>query len=149
MMSVLLRRSLRQFLFRRSFRAGVIETKYRLYANSARPLRIEDHTNFLATTQCGIILPCQLRKFSSTGKDTTCRKECSSLKIEKGGQELSLSWNDDEALKDSHNDLSLYAVWLRHNCQCPECMADNGQSTIAPELLDPSIKLHSADISGT
>ena len=141
----LLRRNVPHSFLRRSFRSsGVIESKLHL---SSRSICTEDHTSFL-TKSCSpnVALPRNntlplLRKFSTTGPSTlNAKKECLT-KIKEGGQELSLSWKDDGSV-------SLYAVWLHHNCQCPECMASNGQSIVAPELLDPSITLHSADVSG-
>ena len=134
--SMSLRRTLLHSFLRRSFRASVIETKLHLYS---RPL---DQASFLNTLSCSGPTPSPvsiLRKFYSTSTDV--RKESLSLQIDEGGQVLNLSWNEDNAV-------SLYAVWLRHNCQCPECLADNGQCLVVPQLLDPSITVDSADISG-
>ena len=136
-MSVFLR--IRSTLFvRRLFSTRSQTLQARLHLYSCGPAQNKQPSDsFSQATSCHCL---PLRKFYSTSTDG--KKETMSFQIEKGGQELNLSW------KDSHNDVSVYAVWLRHNCQCPECLADNGQCLVVPQLLDPSITVDLADISG-
>lgn len=42
-----------------------------------------------------------------------------------------------------------HSIWLRHNCQCPSCMAFSGQKTIDFSEITSSIILKSAQLSGT
>ena len=127
---LLLRRSLSHSFVRRLFSVGTVEARLHLYSRSC------NQTLLPLLTSCQL----PLRKFSSTSRYVS--SENLSLQIEEGGQELNLLWNEKK------DNVSLYAVWLRHNCQCPECLADNGQCLVVPQLLDPFITVDSADISG-
>lgn len=132
-----LRSSLSHSIVRRSFRTG---TQVEANGQVCRPT-----LRYTAADQPALGLPlvtsCQLPLRMLYSTSTVVRKDSLSVQIEEEGQELKL--------KDNHNNVSLYAVWLRHNCRCPECLTDNGQCTVASEYLDPSVTLHSADISGT
>ena len=48
-----------------------------------------------------------------------------------------------------NKDLEMHAVWLRHNCQCPECLSSNGMKTVDPLKLNPSTTaISSVEVSG-
>ncbi|XP_019855257.1 PREDICTED: trimethyllysine dioxygenase, mitochondrial-like [Amphimedon queenslandica] len=41
-----------------------------------------------------------------------------------------------------------HAIWLRHHCQCPECMASTGQRTVPLSILSGSVRLTGAKVEG-
>ena len=43
---------------------------------------------------------------------------------------------------------AFHAVWLRHNCQCPICVAASNQKAINPSDLDPHMTVMPNGVSG-
>lgn len=43
---------------------------------------------------------------------------------------------------------TFHAVWLRHNCQCPDCVFSSGQKRAPLKASDPNISLTSVNSSG-
>ena len=46
-------------------------------------------------------------------------------------------------------DAVYHPTWLRHNCQCPSCLASSGQKTINFSEINLSNTLKSVKLSGT
>lgn len=63
------------------------------------------------------------------------------INVSTDGKKLNLTDHKD----DSH---SYHAIWLRHHCQCPECMASTGQRTIPLNFLRGDLKISTATIDG-
>lgn len=65
------------------------------------------------------------------------------LNVSTDGKKLNLT-----DCRDDGNNHSYHAIWLRHHCQCPECMASTGQRTIPLNLLRGDLKISTATIDG-
>ena len=70
----------------------------------------------------------------------------SDVKIVENGNKLDLVWEGDEKWR-------FHSIWLRHNCQCMECLSPEGQKTAFLEQsfrngISTSFKIASAKIEG-
>ena len=43
---------------------------------------------------------------------------------------------------------AFHAVWLRHNCQCPNCVTSSNQKAINPSVVNPKMSVTSTSVSG-
>ena len=70
------------------------------------------------------------------------RRSACSVSLREVDERIEINWNDKQ--KDYYHN-----VWLRHNCQCPLCVADSsGQKTVeAIELVNSRVS--KANIEGT
>lgn len=70
----------------------------------------------------------------------------SDVKIVENGNKLDLVWEGDQKWR-------FHSIWLRHNCQCKECLSPEGQKTAFLEQsfrngISTSFKITSAEIEG-
>ena len=63
-----------------------------------------------------------------------------SAKLDRRGKDLIVQGNGE--------DYFYHSTWLRHNCQCPSCLAPSGQKTIDLSEITPSITLESVALLG-
>ena len=79
--------------------------------------------------------------FNSTTRYHLCRSSCGVSLREVDREGIEINWNDKQ--KDYYHN-----VWLRHNCQCPLCVADSsGQKTVETVELVNS-RVTKANIEG-
>ena len=70
----------------------------------------------------------------------------SGVNVVEDGKKLDLVWKGDEKWR-------FHSIWLRHNCQCKECLFPEGQKTSFLEksfrnAMSASLKIASAQIEG-
>ena len=70
----------------------------------------------------------------------------SEVNVVEDGEKLDLVWKEDEKWR-------FHSIWLRHNCQCKECLSPEGQKTPFLEqsfrnAISSSLKIVSAQIEG-
>ena len=87
-----------------------------------------------------------LRKPSSIRFLSSLVSRPSGVNVVEDGKKLDLVWKRDE--KWTFN-----SIWLRHNCQCKECLSPEGQKTPFLEqsfrnAISASLKIESAQIEG-
>ena len=59
------------------------------------------------------------------------------------GKKMIVTWDDGE-------ESAFHAVWLRHNCQCPECVQhSSGQKLVTSELLSGSLRMSETRVQGS
>ena len=56
------------------------------------------------------------------------------------GRKVKFTWANGETS-------SFHSVWLRHNCQCSDCISSN-QKSINPTSLDPNMSVTDVHVSG-
>ena len=61
------------------------------------------------------------------------------------GKRLQAVWNAD---KSTAQPSTYHAVWLRHNCNCPQCLPEQNQKTVVSHELDPNVVISEARIAG-
>ncbi len=79
---------------------------------------------------------CSLRMSSSCSRSWYTP----SAKLDSRGKDLIVQANGEDS--------SYHSTWLRHNCQCPSCLAPSGQKTIDLSEITPSITLESVALLG-
>ena len=57
------------------------------------------------------------------------------------GKMVRISWANGETA-------AFHSVWLRHNCQCPDCVSSANQKSINPSILDPNMSVTDIQVSG-
>ena len=57
------------------------------------------------------------------------------------GRKLRVSWADGR-------ESSYHAVWLRHNCQCPNCTSSSNQRLPRRKNLEGDIRITSSSVAG-
>ena len=84
--------------------------------------RTRPHPAIVATTQ--------IRQVNSAAKFATNEPI---FTVSGEGMKLQAAWSTE-------NPPSIYhAVWLRHNCQCAECLTSNNQRSITTTTIDPNV----------
>ena len=63
-----------------------------------------------------------------------------SCEVENEGKTMKVTWADGGST-------AFHAVWLRHNCQCPNCVSIQ-LKTIRASTLDPHVTVTSTSLSG-
>ena len=58
-----------------------------------------------------------------------------------GGKRMRAEWDG------SPHQSTYHSVWLRRNCQCPQCLNPQNQSVVLSYELDPTVTLSEASIS--
>ena len=116
---------------------------------ASKVVRVSNRTGFSSIVRSllctkpvtSLLLPQIHKRLSSFTRGKQFSETAISTTLMDGGKVLHLSSED--------KGLEMHAVWLRHNCQCPECVSSSGQKTIDPEMLDPStIAISSVELSG-
>ena len=51
------------------------------------------------------------------------------------GKKLKALWNTETPPSTYH------AVWLRHNCHCPQCLSGNNQKSVLTTSVDPNVAI--------
>ena len=69
-----------------------------------------------------------------------------SVTVAEGGKKVELAWNGSEQWR-------FHSVWLRHNCQCSECLSPYGQKTAVlvdsfRKAVTQDIRIESAHLQG-
>ncbi len=82
---------------------------------------------------------CSLR-YMSCLQYTHTPSGSTSAKLDNHGKSLIVQANGEDS--------SYHSTWLRHNCQCPSCLAPSGQKTIDLSEITPSITLKSVALIG-
>ena len=57
------------------------------------------------------------------------------------GRIMKFTWANGETA-------AFHAVWLRHNCQCPNCVTSSNQKAINPSVVNPKMSVTSSSVSG-
>lgn len=78
----------------------------------------------------------------STVSDSNTATNSHPIQLVNGGKELILS------IGGGTQTTRVNATWLRHNCQCPDCVFSSGQKVIDPTALLPSLTVKAANLSG-
>lgn len=60
---------------------------------------------------------------------------------ENEGRTMKVTWADGGTA-------AFHAVWLRHNCQCPNCVTSSNQKAVDPSILDPRTTVTPNSLSG-
>lgn len=66
---------------------------------------------------------------------------CARITVSQGGKKLAADWG-------SHRESTYHSIWLRHNCQCSQCLTSSGQKATASTEQDPHITIAEASITG-
>ena len=70
------------------------------------------------------------------------RQAATSLSITEDGKKLNL-------LVDGEPERKYHSIWLRHNCQCPQCFSKaSHMNMVHPSELATDIKVKSAQLKG-
>ena len=64
-----------------------------------------------------------------------------SVEATQDGKKVCVSWADDE-------ESTYYAVWLRHNCRCPQCWDDGLSSPLVYYDSLRNVKIISSEVTG-
>lgn len=62
--------------------------------------------------------------------------------VSKEGKQLQALWNNSTKQSTYHS------VWLRHNCNCPQCLNSSNQNAVASYELDPKVTICEANVTG-
>ena len=57
--------------------------------------------------------------------------------------------SDGKKLNLSDSNASFHAVWLRHNCNCKDCLTSSGQKSVTGKDLIGDLRISHASINGT
>ena len=65
------------------------------------------------------------------------------ISVAEGGRRMTAEWGGDGSSSPS----TYRSVWLRRNCQCPQCLNPQNQSIVLSHEFDPKVTLSEATIS--
>ena len=75
------------------------------------------------------------------GTDSEAGRIYRSLELSPDGKKLCVSWADGE-------ESTYHAVWLRHNCRCPQCWDDRNSSPMVYFDSLRNVEIRSTEVSG-
>ena len=75
------------------------------------------------------------------GTDSEAGRSYRSLELSPDGKKLCVSWADGE-------ESTYHAVWLRHNCRCPQCWDDRNAGHSVHFSLLRNVEIKTTELSG-
>ena len=109
--------------------------------NLSKLLRLAPETFYRTRTAVGTRI---LRPFTRQLKVNPATKpEAVQISVSAEGKRLQAAW-DAEGSPPS----TFHSVWLRHNCQCPQCLTAYNQNAVISTELDPHVAITEASIAG-
>ena len=78
-----------------------------------------------------------IRKLNSDAQPAPVR-----IAVSGEGKRLEAVWGSGSPPSTYHS------VWLRHNCQCSQCLSSHGQNTVSSTGIDPNVAVADANITG-
>ena len=88
-------------------------------------------------------LPGYARLFSVGARLGT--QNAAKIIVATGGKRMTVEWDGDG--RGSPHQSTYHSVWLRRNCQCPQCLNPQNQSIMLSYDLDPTVTLSEAATS--
>ena len=71
------------------------------------------------------------------------RRGAAGVSVMEEGRKMRATWKGE----GSPDSFTYHSVWLRRNCQCPQCLNTQNQNIARSDELDPHVTVSSANIS--
>ena len=83
-------------------------------------------------------------KFTALQPATSRGDVAARITVHGGGKQIEAAWDPaPESIPSTY-----HSVWLRHNCQCSQCLSPSGQKVVVSAELDPNVTVTEASITG-
>ena len=90
----------------------------------------------------GVLL--QRAAYSKPSAALSRKRNAVNIAITGDGKKLRALWDSESSVMPS----TYHSVWLRHNCQCPQCLSSYNQTVLLSYELDPKVAISEAHVSG-